>query len=537
MRGRGTCGAGGWHGRPRARACGPRAYARRMVTMRLQTIVCSRGVGPHRRGSAPRKDAGLRTAALVLAILASVFGALGAIIAVLFGSFAETVSFGLGGTGIARNATWAFAALAIGIVGTVLVGRRPRVAAAILVAAAVIGILGTASFVVGSLLYAIAAGLAFFQKPTASATASIARPTSAGPLPASSGSPGAPSVVGETEGGGAGVPTPTSSAYRGPKLGRRSMLLAAAAAILVVAIVVISAVVGQASEQRPATALFDALQAGDDAALAGLLPAAARTGNTARDAQTALRAALGNSSLAFLTEDWLRSLGPATGTKMAFENLKTTTISKTDSGGVVRMTGVFSPSNPNPLVNFALQAARVGFSADIQTMRSGSTWFLDSSALAVAATPAPISVAVTSTRAPTAPPPPTPSPAPKHLMVGTYVAPPSATLTTQGWRMTLRSVTVNLDESVVFALELVVGPADGPWAGRESVLMRSDGVALQLRANASSFYDGGKGAGAVIPVALAFPSGLAGGQPYELRVCGNLGFCWPSLVGPVVPER
>jgi hypothetical protein len=58
-------------------------------------------VAPNRR-----KEAALKTAALVLAILASVFGALGAIIALLFGSFAETVSFGLGGTGIARNATW-----------------------------------------------------------------------------------------------------------------------------------------------------------------------------------------------------------------------------------------------------------------------------------------------------------------------------------------------------------------------------------------------------------------------------------------------
>jgi len=480
----------------------------------------------------------LKTAALVLAILASVFGALGAIIALLFGSFAETVSFGVGGTGIARSAAWAFAAVAIGIVGTVLVGRRPRVAAVVLIAAAVVGMLGTASFVVGSVLYGVAAGLAFFLKLVAPPTAiGIVLPPSVGSRPGSADSPGDPSVASETGGGGAEGPTAGRSAYGGPKPGRRSTLLAVAATILVVAIVVLSGVVGQASEQRPATALFEALQAGDDGALAALLPAAGRTGNTARDAQAALRAALGNSSLAFLTEDWLRSLGPATGTRMAFENLKTTTISKTDTGGVVRMTGVFSPSNPNPLINLALGVARVGFSADIQTVRAGSTWYLDASALPVAVTPTPTPVAVTSTRAPTAPPPPTPSPAPKHLVVGTYAAPASATLTAQGWRMTLRSVTVNLDESLVFAFELVVGPADGPWAGRESVLMRSDGVALPLRGNASTFYDGGKGAGAVIPVALAFKSGLAGGQPYEVRVCGNLGFCWPSMLGPVLPER
>jgi len=198
---------------------------------------------------------------------------------------------------------------------------------------------------------------------------------------------------------------------------------------------------------------------------------------------------------------------------------------------------VFSPSNPNPLINLALQAARVGFSVDIATVRDGSSWYLGTAALPPPGTPT-SPVAVASSRAPTGPPPTsTPSPAPKHLVVGTYVAPPSTTLTTQGWRMTLRSVTVNLDESLVFALEIVVGSADGSWAGRESTLMRADGLALGVRATGSTFYDGGKGAGAVIPVALAFPAGLAGGQPYELRVCGNLGFCWPSMLGPVLPER
>jgi hypothetical protein len=416
---------------------------------------------------------GLKTAALVLAILATVFGALGAIVALLFGAFAATISFGLGGTGIAQSATWAFAAVVIGIVGTVLVGRRPRIAGVILIGAAVVGMLGTASFVVGSLLYGIAAGLAFFLKPVAlSAPMGITPPASASSPPGLAGLPDR-SVAAVMGGGGAGASPADASWYRGPKLGRRSTLLAGAAAILVTATVVTSVTVGQAAEQRPATALFDALQAGDDAALAQLLPAAVRTGNTTRDAQTALRAGLGNSNLAFLTEDWLRSLGPATGTKMAFENLKMTTVAKTDDGGTVRITGVFSPSNPNPLINYALQAARVGFSANIPTVRSGSSWYLAPGAASVASAPTPAPVAVASTRAPTAPPPPTSSPTPKHLVVGTYAAPPSATLTTQGWRMTLRSVTVNLDESLVFAFELVVGPADGSWAGRESMLTRA----------------------------------------------------------------
>jgi len=319
----------------------------------------------------------LRTAALVLAILASVFGALGALLAVFFGSFLASISFGLGGTDIVRNALWAVAAVAIGVFGTVLLGRRPRVAAIILVAAAVLGILGTAAFVVGAVLYVMAAGLAFFARseiPLAASgiTAAVLADTAAFP---------AGSVVQQgvtaTLRDGAVAATPSRSLSRVPRLRRRSTLVVAAATLLLIAVVVVGGVVAQAGEQRPATALFDALQKGDDAALAGLLPAAARSGNVTRDAQAALRLALGNSTLAFLTEDWLRSLGPATGTTMAFENLKTVTVSKSENSGVVRVSGVFAPTNPNPLINAALQIARVGFSTDVLTMREGSSWYLD----------------------------------------------------------------------------------------------------------------------------------------------------------------
>ena len=198
--------------------------------------------------------------------------------------------------------------------------------------------------------------------------------------------------------------------HRGRRLGRRSTLIAAAAAILVIAIVVVGAIVGQASEQRPATALFDALQAGDDGALAQLLPSNARTGNSSADAQMALRRALGNSVLAFLAEDWLRSFGPATGTKIFFENLQTTTVSKTADSGVVRVTGVFSPSNPNPILNAALQAARIGFAANIQTVRDGASWYLASSATATTTGTSPATAGSASTPKPTDPPTPTPSP-------------------------------------------------------------------------------------------------------------------------------
>jgi hypothetical protein len=369
-------------------------------------------------GARRRKDAGLKTATLVLAILANIFGALGAIIALLFGSLAASVSFGLGGTDIARNAAWALAAVALGIVGTVLIGRGPRVAAVLLVIAGVAGILGTASFVVGSVLYVIAAGLALFANSAAPAPRSVAvgmtAPATAGSSPALTGSSDLPvgAVGNESDGGATERPAASSAAtaHRSPRLGRRSTRIAGAAAVLVVAIVVVSTIVGQASEQRPATALFDALQAGDDAALAQLLPAGARTGNSSADAQTALRRALGNSVLSFVAEDWLRSFAPATGTKISFENLQTTTVSKTADSGVVRVTGVFSPSNPNPILNTAMQVARIGFTANIQTVRAGTSWYLASSPTATTTGTSPATAGSASTPKPTDRPTPTPSP-------------------------------------------------------------------------------------------------------------------------------
>ena len=328
----------------------------------------------------------MKTAALVLAILATVFGALGALLAFVFGSFAASIPAGLGGgTSISKNATWALVALVVGIVGTALVGRRPRVGAGMFVVAAVVGMIGTAAFALGALLYVIAAGLAFFVKPIVAAAESS---TAAAPALATAG------VEGRSSGR--------------PRLGRRSTMIALGAVVLVIAIVATTAIIGQASEQRPATALFDAIQQGDDAALAALLPSASRSGNATVDAQTALRTALGNSSLAFLTQDWLRSLGPTTGTTMAFENLKTTTVSKTDDKGVVRMTGIFAPSNPNPLVNALLQAARVGFQADVPTARDGSSWYLD--ARRVSLPPPTPTAGGGSTPKPPDPPTPTPSP-------------------------------------------------------------------------------------------------------------------------------
>jgi hypothetical protein len=86
----------------------------------------------------------------------------------------------------------------------------------------------------------------------------------------------------------------------------------------------------------------------------------------------------------------------------------------------VRVTGAFSPSNPNPVINFGLQVARVGFSADIHTVRDGSGWYLglDSTAVAGAPTPAPVTTTSTPLRT-AAPPTPTPSPTPTPLPTST----------------------------------------------------------------------------------------------------------------------
>lgn len=453
----------------------------------------------------------MRTAVLVLAILGDVFGGIGALAAFVFGATLVGLSGGTAGQGATNGAFLALLALAIGIGGTAVATRRPRLAGSLCLIAAVVGTLGTFAFALGSLLYIVAGVLAFFVKPELG-TPDVA--TFA-----------VPPALGAT----------ANAHFRSrrtpglPRFSRRVWLPGAAVALLLTTVLTGSAL-AQPAEHRPIRTLLEGLQNADDVALASVLAPNLRAGNGVRDAETALILALGRSEIGFVNADWLRRLGPVTGTTMTFEHLTLTTTSKTDRAATVHIRGLFAPTNENPVLRLLLQGLRQTFDADIAVSSISGAWYVTSSAVAV---PPPAPLPPSSDARPAT----TPPSIPRHLALGTYAAPPSASLMSQGWRMTLRDVTVNVDESVLLEIDLTVGPVDGPWAARESRLELRSGQWLGVIGDRSRFYDGGKGPGAVVRVALAFPPGLAGDQPYVIRVCGNLGFCWPPMQGLPLGER
>jgi hypothetical protein len=453
----------------------------------------------------------VRTAVLVVAIVADVFGGLGALAALLFGMTIAGLSGGAAGGGATGGALLALVGLATGIGGTVLATRRPRIGGALLVLAALLGSAGTFAFALGSLLYLIAGGMAFFV-------------TAAGPT----------QVAGESV---ALVAAPlTAATRRRPQVpgGRRTWAIVGALVVALVAVLGGSAL-AQPAEQRPVHALLEALAKADDVALADLLAPELRSRTAARDAQAVLSYAFGQSELGFLDADWLRRLGPITGTTMRFENLTVTTTARTPTTAIVHVRGIFAPSNDNALMRLLLGGLRQPFDTDIMLSTTAGAWYVNtSSAPAAAASPNPAGPSAR-IQTPSAPPS---TPALRHLALGTYSAPSTSTLNDiGGWRATLRDITVNVDESLLFEFDLTVGATDGPWAGRESRLELRSGVWLQVLGSKSTFYDGGKGPGATVRVALAFPPGVAGNQPYVLRICGNLGYCWAPLPGPALGER
>jgi hypothetical protein len=439
----------------------------------------------------------MTTAVLVLAILGDVFGAIGAGLGLLFGSALVGLSQGAAGQGAAAGAGLAVVAVVVGIAGTALCGRRPRVAAVLLVGAGTLGVLGTFAFALGALVYVIAGVMALFVTSPASVT------------------------------DGRVASSPATAAPRSPSAATRSRVprrpLAIGLALALLALAVFAAVgLAQPPEHRPVQAMLAALRSGDEIALAGILAPGQRV-SLSKDAETVLSNALGRSEISFLGADWLRSLGPVTGTTLAFENVTLTTTSKDADSAIVHARGLFVPSNDNPLIRALLAGFRRPFDADIAVSAVAGQWY----------------VSGLRARAPTPTPTEGTSQLPvvtRHLALGTYAGPGSATIATQGWRLVLKDITVRVDESVLIAFDLTVGPVDGPWAGRESRIELRDGQVLSVMASGSVFYDGGRGGGAVVPVALAFPPGLAGKQPYVIRVCG-FGFCWPELAGPPLGER
>jgi hypothetical protein len=447
---------------------------------------------------------------LVLAILADVFGGLGALTTLLFGMTLAGISGGFAGGGATGGALLALLALGIGIAGTVVATKRPRLGGAILVGAGIMGAAGTVAFALGSLLYLIAGGMAFFVK-------------AAGPTP----------VAGESAALVA-APLNVAAPWR-PQVpgGRRTWAIVGALVVAFVAVLGATALT-QPAEQRPVRALLEALAKADDVALAELLAPELRSPTAARDAQAVLSFAFGQSELGFLDAEWLRRLGPITGTTMRFENLTVTTTARTPTTAIVHVRGIFAPSNDNALMRLVLGGLRQPFDTDIVLSTTAGTWYVSTSSAAAAASAKPAGPSVQAQ-----PPRVQPSTlAVRHLALGTYSAPSTSTLNDiGGWRMTLRDITVNVDESVLFEFDLTVGASDGPWAGRESRLELHNGVWLQVIGSRSTFYDGGKGPGATLRVALAFPPGVGGNQPYVLRICGNLGYCWAPLNGPALGER
>jgi hypothetical protein len=402
--------------------------------------------------------------------------------------------------------------LVLGIGATTVVGSRPRFGGVGLVAAALLGLAGTTAFALGALLYVIAAALAVVGRGRSHSVALVGAPSQLRTVPGRS---------------LAAIPW-------------RSRKLAAVAAVVALSFltIIVAPRLTEPAEQRPVRAMLDALRKGDDLALADLLVPSARTTSAAVDSSAVLASALGQSDIAFLTADWLRTLGPATGSSLSFENLTIKTTQKDAATATVHVRGLFTPSNDNPIVRALLAGLRRTFDTDVRVASSDGRWFVVSrivapsigAPLSGAGAAGPGSTAMPPTTAPTATPI-------RHLALGTYDAPGSPAVSAQGWRLQLVSTTIELDESLLLRFNLTVGPTDGPWAAREARIEMANGLWLGVRAAGSTFYEGGRGSGSIVPVALAFPPGLAGNQPYVIRVCGNLGFCWPAIDGPRLGER
>lgn len=301
----------------------------------------------------------MRTAVLVLAILGDVFGGIGTVLAFVFGAAVIEMSGGFAGRGAANGAVLALLALVIGIIGTALATRRPKIAGGLLVIAAILGTVGTNAFVLGSLLYLIGGAMAFFVKPLAlSATTPVAASTT-----------GSVGVFATAE-----EPTVVLHRFR-PLAARRMPLVVGAIAVVILALVAGSAL-AQPAEQKPVNALLSGLQRGDDVALANLLLPGLRANDAVADADAVLSNAFGRSQISFVSADWLRKWGPITGTKIAFENLTVTTASKGANAAVVHVRAIFAPTNDNPLINVIVQVLRQAFDADLPMASESGQWYV-----------------------------------------------------------------------------------------------------------------------------------------------------------------
>ena len=98
----------------------------------------------------------MKTSAAIIAVMSSLEGAIGAA-----GVLVTALQAGTGAEGEVGGAILALTAAAIGFAGAALVGSRPAVAAVLMLAAAVAGIIGTLAFLVPGALLLFAAAQAF----------------------------------------------------------------------------------------------------------------------------------------------------------------------------------------------------------------------------------------------------------------------------------------------------------------------------------------------------------------------------------------
>jgi hypothetical protein len=107
--------------------------------------------------------------------------------------------------------------------------------------------------------------------------------------------------------------------------------------------------------------------------------------------------------------------------------------------------------------------------------------------------------------------------------------------TIAGWRAALRNVTVREDGSIQMDFDVTVG-TELAWDAQTSYLQRSDGKRLATVQAQGVFHPGGARA-SVVKNSLVFPSGLAGYQPFTLKICALDNYCYyPEIIGPTLPE-
>lgn len=363
----------------------------------------------------------MATAVLVLAIIADVLAVPAAIGAFAFGSFLANSTGGALGTNVLGGGILGLVAAAMGIGGTAVARRRPKLAAMLLGTAGVAGAIGTLAFLPATALYIVAALLALFAQPIPALSLTVT----------GSGSPAGASRTAAAHLGSAPAASAASERIAArripsiPPIGRR-LGLAAGGITLVVALVGLATTARGDDELAVARTLFAAIEKHDEVALAQVLPDSSRTTDIAGDAARALSVAFDGTGLSLLSTEWTGRIAQASGAEIRFERLTFASLGKNDERARVRATGTFAPRHENPLINAGLGLLKRPFQVDLALVKTPGGWRIDAPPVAFQASAPPSAPGTTVTSrtlaptvsatpvqsAPTTAPTPTPSPAP-----------------------------------------------------------------------------------------------------------------------------